>query len=158
MDYSIINYEEKYKNQVIELILDIQKNEGIEVGLSKQADLNAISEFYQKGKGNFWIAIEDDIVLGTIGLIALNEEIGVIRKMFVNKKYRGSGLSSDLMNNIMIHAKEKELKEIYLGTIDIYKAAQKFYSKHGFQRIDKKELPEVFPLMNVDNVFFRIQL
>lgn len=158
MDYSIINYEEKYRDQVIDLILDIQKNEGIEVGLSKQADLNAISEFYQKDKGNFWVAIEDNNVIATIGLIALNEEIGVIRKMFVNKKYRGSGLSSNLMNKLINHARENGLHEIYLGTIDIYKAAQKFYTKHGFQKIEKKELPEVFPLMSVDNVFFRIQI
>lgn len=158
MNYSIITYEEKYKDMAINLILDIQKKEGIDVGLAKQPDLNSISEFYQKNKGNFWLAIKDNSVLGTIGLISLNNEIGVIRKMFVNEKYRGVGLSHDLIQTLISYAKTKGLKEIYLGTIDIYKAAQKFYLKEGFQQIKKESLPEIFPLMTVDNVFFTIKI
>ena len=158
MNYSIITYEEKYKDMVIELILDIQKKEGIDIGLAKQPDLNSISKFYQKNKGNFWIAIKDNSVLGTIGLISLNDEIGVIRKMFVNKEYRGIGLSHDLMLTLLSYAKTRGLERIYLGTIDIYKAAQRFYLKEGFQQIKKEDLPEIFPLMTVDNVFFTIKI
>lgn len=154
----IKEYEDIYQKQVIDLILDIQKTEGIEIGIEAQRDLENICEFYQSGKGNFWVALDEDMVVGTIALIGLDDKFGAIRKMFVDKSYRGTGLSALLMTTLIEHAKAGELQEIYLGTISIYQAAQRFYLKHGFTQIEKQELPEVFPIMPVDNVFFMKKL
>jgi hypothetical protein len=35
------------------------------------------------------------------------------------------------------------------------KAAHRFYEKNGFVEIAKEQLPESFPLMRVDNRFFK---
>lgn|GEM_PF-2187351 len=34
----------------------------------------------------------------------------------------------------------------------------RFYEKHGFERIEKSGLPPAFPVMAVDNVFYRKRL
>ena len=86
----ITPYRDKYLSHIIELILSIQQKEfNIPVTLEAQPDLQKIPEIYQTGKGNFWIALKDEQPVGTIGLIDIGENTGVIRKMFVNAAYRG---------------------------------------------------------------------
>jgi len=51
---------------------------------------------------------------------------------------------------------EMDGEEVYLGTIDTMLAAHKFYIRNGFVEIDKSQLPETFPVMKVDNKFFKL--
>ncbi len=54
----IRRYTDNYKEQVIQLILNIQNIEfNIPINLQAQADLNDIPRFYQKEHGEFWLAI-----------------------------------------------------------------------------------------------------
>ena len=57
----ITTYRDKYLSQIIELILTIQQKEfNIPVTLDAQPDLQKIPEIYQTGKGNFWVALNDN--------------------------------------------------------------------------------------------------
>lgn len=151
-------FESKYKDQVVDLVLSIQQKEfSVAITREDQPDLLEIEKYYQVG-GNFWIAVEDGKVIGTIGLLALNKEILALRKMFVLPEYRGKGVSKKLLELAKEFAAENNFKEIYLGTIDIYKAAIRFYEKYDFKEIDRKDLPEIFPIVEVDNKFFRYTL
>jgi N-acetylglutamate synthase-like GNAT family acetyltransferase len=155
---SIEVYSEKYKLPVSELILDIQRNEfGVPITLEQQPDLNAISEFYQKGNGNFWIAIHNKEVIGTIALIDIGNQQIALRKMFVHKDYRGkeSGTGQALLDKAIDWMKEKECREVFLGTVHVFIAAQKFYRRNGFEEIPKSDLPMDFPAMKLDDTFFK---
>ena len=66
----IITYQEKYKQQVIDLILHIQNYEAkINLSLEEQPDLLDIPTCYEKDGGEFWLAVEDDTLIGTLTLI-----------------------------------------------------------------------------------------
>jgi len=152
-------YKEWYKDQVTKLILDIQQNEfRIPVTIHDQPDLLNIQDFYSKGKGNFWVAADGENVVGTIGLIDIDNGQSALRKMFVHKDYRGKEkrVGQLLLDNVVIWCRKKEINEIYLGTIDILVAAQQFYLKNGFVEVEKKSLPVNFPVMRVDNRFFKL--
>ena len=83
-------YTEKYKADIAALILNIQNNEfNVPVTLADQPDLLDIENFYLKGKGNFWVAVEDEKLIGTIALIDIDNGQAALRKMFVHKDYRG---------------------------------------------------------------------
>ncbi len=155
-------YSPEFQPQIPELILGIQQGEfGIAITLADQPDLLDIAGFYQSKKGNFWVAINDGSqVVGTIGLIDTGFGFGVIRKMFVRKNYRGSehSIAQNLYLNLEIWAIENGLNALLLGTRHELLAAIRFYEKHGFSEIAKKSLPEGFPLMAVDNLFFEKKL
>jgi hypothetical protein len=79
--------------------------------------------------------------------------------MFVDARYRGAaGTGALLLGAALDHAAGSAVDEIYLGTIDRMKAAARFYEKHGFVAVDKDELPSNFPIMAVDNRFYRYSL
>ncbi|MBN3469439.1 N-acetyltransferase [Pseudomonas savastanoi pv. phaseolicola] len=48
--------------------------------------------------------------------------------------------------------------EMFLGTTDKFHAAHRFYEKHGFREIEKKDLPASFPLIAVDSKFYTLAL
>ncbi|HTD92548.1 MAG TPA: GNAT family N-acetyltransferase [Chitinophagaceae bacterium] len=147
-----------YKRRVIDLILSIQRDElGVKITEDDQPDLKDISANYQKDHGNFWLVEENEQLVGTIALIDIgNNEVG-LRKMFVAASHRGKekGVAQALMNEVLKWCREKKISAIYLGTIDIMKAAHRFYEKNGFERLEKGSLPPNFLPMKVDNVFYK---
>lgn len=153
----IVEYNNDYQVQVIGHILGIQTKEfNVPVTLKDQPDLENISSFYQHGNGNFWVALLDGEVIGTIALIDIGNSQTALRKMFVAKDYRGKdkGISKQLLCTVLDWCKLKNIKEIYLGTVSILHAAHRFYEKNGFDEIAKMELPANFPIMEVDTKFY----
>jgi GNAT superfamily N-acetyltransferase len=155
---SVNVYRSDFHQAVIDLILSIQRIEfGVPITLEQQPDLNIIEDFYQKGNGNFWVALYQNKVVGTIALIDIGNRQVALRKMFVDAQYRGKkfGTAQALMNTVLEWMKKKECTQVFLGTLDVFQAAQKFYRKNGFEEIPKSSLPVSFPLMPLDNTFFK---
>jgi N-acetylglutamate synthase-like GNAT family acetyltransferase len=152
----ILEYTNKFHSAVVDLVTSIQQKEfGVAITYEDQPDLQNIHGFFQKNNGNFWVAIYDGKVVGTIGLIGLGK-FGVIRKMFVHKDYRGSefGIAKQLLNNLENWCSKHSMPKIYLGTVSILKAAHRFYEKNHYQQITEEQLPKTFPKMAVDTMFY----
>ncbi|MDK8642556.1 GNAT family N-acetyltransferase [Niallia taxi] len=151
-------YSEQYQTGVLDLILHIQQTEyNIPITKEDQPDLMMIETFYQRGKGNFWVARVEDKVVGTIALLDIGNSQVALRKMFVAKDYRGSGFNTAvrLLQNALDWAKERTVKEVFLGTTPQFLAAHRFYEKNSFTSIEMSELPKAFPLMEVDKKFYK---
>src|SRR6478609_9602959 len=83
-------YDNSLKQEVGALIVGIQHDEFlIPIDLEAQPDLKAIPDFYQVNNGNFWVAIYNNKVVGTIALLDIGDQMGALRKMFVHKDFRG---------------------------------------------------------------------
>jgi putative acetyltransferase len=150
-------YKSTDKDQVIKLVIDIQQLEfQVPISIADQPDLEIIPEFYQIEKGNFWVAVDGNLVVGTIAIIDCTHNIGCIRKMFVKKEYRGKkySIAQNLLNRLIHWALEHDFENLYLGTIERLEAAIAFYKKNGFSQISKENLPIEFPIMAVDTHFF----
>lgn len=151
-------YNNEYQAQVVDLILHIQQQEyNIPITKADQPDLFKVEEFYQTGNGNFWVAIYNDKVVGTISLLDIGNNRVALRKMFVDKNYRGAKFktASLLLNTAIRWAKEHSVEVIYLGTTPQFLAAHRFYEKNGFTSINPNELPESFPVLQVDKLFYQ---
>ena len=163
MNNSPIVKEYSYENQaqVVDLILQIQQQEyNIPITKDDQPDLFTIEEYYRKGNGNFWVALYDKNVVGTISLLDIGNNQVALRKMFVNKEYRGATYktASLLLDTAITWAKERPIKAVFLGTTPQFLAAHRFYEKNGFISIGLNELPENFPVLQVDKKFYMFVL
>jgi N-acetylglutamate synthase-like GNAT family acetyltransferase len=147
--------------QVIQLILPIQQIEfNVKVTLEDQPDLLDIDSSYHMTGGGFWGAFQDNELVGTIGLISIGHNAGAIRKMFVKKNYRGkeTGIAQHVLETLIRYCSEKHISDLYLGTVPVLKAAMRFYERNGFNQIKMEELPEYFPRMNADSVFYHLKI
>ncbi|MCC3215960.1 GNAT family N-acetyltransferase [Chryseobacterium sp. X308] len=150
-----------YSEQAIDLILTIQQKEfNIPITIEDQPDLLQIESFYMEAGGNFWGAFADGELVGSIALVKFDERAGAIRKMFVKKEFRGKELNiaQKLLEVLISFCRENRIDDLYLGTITVLKAAQRFYERNEFVKIEKSNLPVKFPLMSADDVFYHLNL
>ncbi len=158
---TITTYDRSSQQAVVDLILSIQCGEfGIDINIDQQPDLLTIENFYQVNKGNFWTAIVEGQLVGTIALLDIGNGQGALRKMFVHKDYRGSlyGIGIELLTTLLIWASDHGITAIYLGTTKDLLGAHRFYEKNNFERIDVNKLPDAFPIMKVDTIFYQTYL
>lgn len=150
----IIQYNNKYKSSTKKFILKIL-NEEFGLGSIKRPDLDNISNFYQKNKSNFWIAIEDNKIIGSVAIKNYGKGRAYLKRMYVSTEHRGTGLAKKLLDTALAYAKETGFKEIFLGTVEDMIAANKFYSKNGFKKIRK--LPDDLSDFG-DTIFYKVTL
>ncbi len=161
MPVAIVQFSPDYEDGVVGLIVPIQRDEfGVRITAEDQPDLRDIPGFYQRDRGNFWIALEGDRVVGTVALLDIGAGQAALRKMFVDAGFRGSehGTARLLLAALLDWARAHQVREIYLGTTSLFLAAHCFYEKNGFAEIPKADLPPTFPVMAVDSKFYRLTL
>ncbi|MEO8534509.1 MAG: GNAT family N-acetyltransferase [Flavobacterium sp.] len=158
---TILPVQNEYEKEIVDLILEIQQNEfNVQLTLADQPDLLNIKNFYFQSGGCFLGAFIDGKLVGTIALIKFNKETGAIRKMFVQKEFRGIqyNVALQLLEELISYSKENGINNLYLGTVSILKAAHRFYEKNNFIKLEKEELPPDFPSMKAENVFYHLNL
>ena len=156
--FTVVPFSSEYRDAVVAVVLPIQREEfGVPVTLEDQPDLLSIPEVYQRGAGNFWIALRADEVIGTVGLIDIGGRQVALRKMFVKAPFRGRahGVAARLLDAVLGWGAAQQLADIYLGTTAKYLAAHRFYEKNGFVEVGVGALPSSFPRMAVDTKFYR---
>ena len=161
MEISIKPLTNAHCQPIIDLILPIQQIEfNVPVTREDQPDLLDIDTHYSATGGGFWGAFDQARLIGTIALIATGHQAGALRKMFVQKEYRGRewGIAHGLLQILEDHCTNCGITDLYLGTVEILKASHRFYERNGFQRIDKEALPAYFPRMAVDTMFYHLHL
>ena len=158
-EITVREYEDKFKDDIIDLILEIQQKEfGLSLTKESQPDLSDVKNFYQTGNGNFWIALCERRLVGTLSLKDIGNRQAALRKMFVHSAYRGGRYKTAqiLLDHLLGWARERGLKDIYLGTTEKFLAAHRFYEKNSFDRVPPDRLPPNFPLMKVDTRFYHL--
>jgi len=148
-------FNAEHQDAVERLVLPIQQVEfGVEITREEQPDLMDIAGTFQHGDGNFWVAMDRDDVVGTIGVVDIGSQKVALKKMFVSSSHRGTGIAQSLMNTAIEWCESKGIKQIYLGTTARMFAAHRFYEKNGFVELTNAELPPNFPVVSVDTKFY----
>ncbi len=156
---TIETYSGRFDDEIIALILSIQNDEA-KIGLSieEQPDLLDIHRCYQQSGGEFWLALSDGRVIGTIGLMLKENQCAVLKKFFVEKTFRSQKVGLALYNELIKFAVSKGIRHIILDTPAVAHASHKFYEKAGFYRISTAELPVPYSYPDRDSMLYLLNL
>ena len=100
-------------------------------------DLGRFSEIYNKPGFKYWVAEDcDGKIVGGAGIGALTEDVCELQKMYCFKEVRGTGIAQQLMNRCLTFAK-MHYHKCYLETFSNMIAANKFYQKYGFEKLER---------------------
>ncbi len=162
MPFRIAPFDAGDRAGVEALIVGIQRDEfGFAIGWADQPDLHDIPAYYRRGAGEFWVAKDGaGTVIGTISLLDLGGGQAALRKMFVARERRGPehAVAAKLLDALIAHAAAAGIAGIFLGTTERFRAAHRFYEKHGFRVVPAAALPPHFPRMAGDTRFYRRDL
>ena len=155
----IETYSGKFDDEIIALILSIQNDEAkIGLSLQEQPDLIDIRRSYQKPGGEFWIALADGKVVGTIGLMLKENNCAVLKKFFVDKAFRSQKVGLSLYNELLKYAAGKGIRHIILDTPAVAHASHRFYEKAGFCKISAAELPVPYSYPDRESILYLLNL
>lgn len=139
MNYKIILFEDKYTQQVKDLIGNLLVFTGTlsptDLPIDDE-DLDTIPTTYS-GRGAFWLALQNDHVIGTVGLKDMGNNVVKLKRMFVTSELHGAGIGESLLTFALNHAKSQGFTKIILNTNEHMTRAHHFYEKHGFKQTGK---------------------
>lgn len=93
---------------------------------------------YYKPEGRaYWVIEKDGQVAGGCGIapFAGSREVCELQKMYLDKPLRGTGIAGLLLDTALQFAK-LHYSQCYLETLRTMTAANRFYTKHGFEPLD----------------------
>lgn len=102
-------------------------------------NLGIFSKVYSESGRKYFVAQDENgnvVACAGIGELPGVEGVCELQRMFSLPCVRGSGVASLLMNECLAFAK-KHYKKCYLETLGNMTRAQKFYEKHGFEKLSK---------------------
>jgi len=155
----IIQYNDGVKNEAIALILDIQNNEAkINLTIADQPDLLNIEDAYINNGGNFWLAVDNGEVVGTLALMKIDNEWSVLKKFFVRADYRSQKVGLALYDRLLEFAHAKGFRHVILDTPSVAVKSHKFYQRAGFRLIDKSDLKVSYEYPDRHSLLYQLDL
>ncbi|AKP67411.1 GNAT family N-acetyltransferase [Companilactobacillus ginsenosidimutans] len=114
----------------------------LKIKMVEEYDLFDIENSYQARGGEFWIALDNDRVVGTIALYPLIGKTAVLKKLFSYPEYRGDPIriGNKLYDKFMEFAKAHGYTKIILDSPEGRDRAHHFYEKKGFNQITAEQL------------------
>jgi putative acetyltransferase len=143
MDQIIIREIQQKDNQYIaKIVQDVLMEMGAPKIGTAYSDPNLFSLFetYQQSRSIYYVLEESGKIIGGCGIAQLENEadsICELQKMYFLPEARGLGFVNQLMEKCLKSAKDFGYKQCYLETMPYMKAAQKVYTKFGFEYLDK---------------------
>ena len=144
-NYLIIPYDEKYRDDMIFMVLEAKDALGRIPKLNE--DLLDVRKNYIETGDMFWLAIDEhDRVIGCIGYNSIPGTTEVrLHRLYIKAARKRQGIGTRLLHTVELHLREqgKTAAHVHLGGKEYFES-RSFYPKHGYYAYDgdmmKKEL------------------
>ena len=102
-----------------------------------------LARFIRHRLAKTWVAHSENEVVGFLVLEREPQKVGHIVTIDVVEDRRGTGVGKALLKTAEDWAQRQGLGLIYLETADDNRVAQKFYTSHGYTKVE--EIPNYYP-------------
>jgi len=122
--------------QVRALVQAYASGLGVDLGFQGFDDEVADLERSYARPGGMWLAVRRGAALGCVGLRALGEGRGELKRLYVVEEARGSGAGRALVQAALTSARRAGFRAVRLDTLPEMEAAQALYRALGFRPIE----------------------
>ena len=133
-DYTIIPYAEKYRDDMIFMVLEAKDALGSIPRLNE--DLLDIQKNYLDTGDMFWLAVdENDRVIGCVGYNSVPDTREVrLHRLYIKAARKRQGIGTRLLQTVEQHLRErgKTAAHVHLGGKEYFES-RSFYPKHGYR-------------------------
>lgn len=142
----IIGYEERYRDDMIFMVLQAKDALGRKPGLNP--DLLDIRANYLDRGDRFWLAIDDnDRVIGCVGYSRIADTTeAFLHRLFVKPSLKRTGIGSKLLDTAEYAMRENGItvSRVHLGAPkEQWFESYAFYPKHGYTEYEPRYMMKV---------------
>ena len=113
------------------------------IAASIEGELKQLSDVFSEARRNaFWVVESADGIVGSFGIESRNVTDTELRRMYLDKEYRGSGVAQRMLDFAQTSARALGFTKMILSSAQIQEAAVSFYRKSGFRQT-RSEVAEV---------------
>jgi GNAT superfamily N-acetyltransferase len=112
----------------------------IERALAEEID--RITDYYSQRDGSFWVATQNDKLVGTFGLERSSPESMELRRMYVDPGARRHGIARKMLCFAEDECRRREILRLELSTSELQEAALAFYRNSGY-RLVREDLAQI---------------
>lgn len=106
------------------------------IAASVAGELSRLGEVFSAGKRNaFWVVTAEDQITGIFSLESRAPETAELRRMYLERAYRGRGIAQRMLACAESRARELGFKTMILSTAEIQRAALAFYRKQAYRLV-----------------------
>jgi GNAT superfamily N-acetyltransferase len=116
-----------------------------------RADAMRLPGPYVAPLGAIWLAQSKETAIGCVALRPLADGTGEVKRMYVDRAWRGKGVGRALLETLIAHARTLGYRNLRLGTLSDMSAARALYSSLGFAPIERYRADEM-----VDTEFYEL--
>jgi GNAT superfamily N-acetyltransferase len=99
-------------------------------------ELAHLSDVFSEAKRNaFWIVQGQEGIVGSFGIERRNDTDTELRRMYLDRRYRGSGIAKRMLDCAEERARSFGFTKMLASTAEIQRAADRFYRQHGFRQV-----------------------
>lgn len=102
------------------------------VAQSLREEIDRIPDYYGARDGSFWIATDDDGLLGMFGLERVDADSAELRRMYVAPEVRRRGVARAMLAHAEQVCAAAGLRRLILSTSELQPAALALYRASGF--------------------------
>lgn len=125
--YEVRKYDEKDKEQVVELWKDICIGEHKFTDWEEELQ-NLILDDYNE----IIVAIYDNRVIGTIAYKQKDANTAELKRVYVRKEHREKGIAKILLDEVIKRIRENGYRKIFIETWEKFISGRRFYEKNNF--------------------------
>ena len=103
-------------------------------------DLDDPVQYYGGQKDIFLVAEKDGVIIGTVAIKEDTPDTALLRRIFLNKAFRGKGYGEKLLQKAMAFCFEQQYQNVTFRGTAAMKAALQLCLKEGFKETDVAEM------------------
>jgi N-acetylglutamate synthase-like GNAT family acetyltransferase len=91
--------------------------------------------FAEANRSDFWVVESEHGVVGTFGIERHSGDVTELRRMYLDRDYRGRGLAPKMLSHAEARASELGFSKMIVSTAEVQNAALRFYQNSGFRHV-----------------------
>ncbi|AJA61220.1 GNAT family N-acetyltransferase [Bradyrhizobium japonicum] len=98
-------------------------------------EIDRLADYYSSRNGGFWIAIDDDEIVGMFGLEASGEHAMELRRMYVAPGARRRGIARKMLGFAEEECRCRNRLQLQLSTSELQQDALALYRNAGYENV-----------------------
>jgi putative acetyltransferase len=100
-------------------------------------DLTDIPETYQDSGGEFWVAVDEGLIVGCVGVTRESPEVCELHRLYLLPSHKGKGLGRRLIETVISWCRDQGCRELVLWSDIKFETAREVYIRCGFSPTQK---------------------